>query len=179
MNNKLSPLATTLRIAACVFLSAASGRALAADSKVDMSDKSFMNDAAEGGIAEVNAGQAAQSKSSNPDVKAFGEHMVTDHTKANEELKALAATKSVELPTSPSLVQQAKAKLLDRKSGADFDSSYADLMVTDHKKTVKLFEKEASEGDDADVKAFASKTLPTLKMHLKMAEELKAKVGSK
>jgi putative membrane protein len=147
------------------------------DAAVNSSDKSFMKDAAEAGLAEVNAGELAKAKSANAEVKAFGEHMVIDHTKAGDELKALAATKKVQLPESPTLLQQGKAKLLDAKTGADFDKAFAATMVSDHKTVVAEFKKASAEATDGDVKAFAAKTLPTLEMHLKMAGDLQNKVG--
>jgi len=153
------------------------GHSYADDAAVNSSDKSFMKNAAEAGMAEVKAGELAKAKSANADVKAFGEHMVMDHTKAGDELKALAAAKKVELPESPSLMQQGKAVLLDAKTGADFDKAFAETMVSDHKTVVDAFKKASTEATDGDVKAFATKTLPTLEMHLKMAEDLQNKVG--
>ena len=149
--------------------------ALAAD--VERSDKSFITNAYEDGLAEVKLGEMAKGKSANADVKAFGEHMATDHGKANAELKALADSKKVAVASDVTMVAKGKAKLLDAKSGADFDKAYAEGMVNDHKKAVALFEKNANEAKDAEVKAFAAKTLPTLKAHLSMAEELQKKVG--
>jgi putative membrane protein len=81
------------------------------------------------------------------------------------------------VPGDASLVAKGRMKLLDAKSGADFDKAFAAGMVSDHKKAVEAFEKEASDGTDADVKAFVSKTLPTLKSHLSMAEDLQNSVG--
>ena len=103
--------------------------------------------------------------------------MVTDHGKANAELKTLADSKGVEVATDLTLMAKAKAKLLDAKTGADFDRAFAEAMVKDHKDAVSAFEKAANEAKDGDVKAFATKTLPTLKMHLSMAEDLNKKVG--
>jgi len=151
--------------------------AFADDAVVNTSDKSFLQNAYEDGLAEVKAGELGQGKSANADVKAFADHIVADHTKANIELKTLSDSKKVAVSESPSLVAQAKGKLLDAKSGEGFDKAFADAMVSDHKKAIEAFEKAASEGSDADVKAFAAKTLPTLKMHLSMAEELQNKVG--
>ena len=147
------------------------------DAAVNSSDKSFLQNAYEDGLAEVKAGELGQSKSANADVKAFADHIVADHSKANAELKTLSDNKKVSLSESPSLVAQAKGKLLDAKSGDSFDKAFADAMVNDHKKAIEAFEKAASEGQDPDVKAFAEKILPTLKMHLSMAEELQGKVG--
>ncbi len=135
------------------------------------------SNAYEAGLAEINAAQLGQSKSANADIKAFSDHIAADHTKANAELKTLADSKKVTVSDSPSLVQQGKGKLLDMKSGDSFDKSFAEAMVSDHKQVIEAFEKEANEGKDADVKAFAAKTLPTLKMHLSMAEDLQNKVG--
>ncbi|MEA3207609.1 MAG: putative rane protein [Chthoniobacter sp.] len=151
--------------------------AYAADAAVERPDKSFITNAYEDGLAEVKLGEMAQGKSGNADVKAFGGHMATDHGKASAELKALADSKKVEVATDVTMVAKGKAKLLDAKSGADFDKAYAEAMVTDHKKAVKAFEKASNEAKDADVKAFAAKTLPTLTSHLSMAEELQKKVG--
>ena len=160
---------------AAVVLGASS--VFAGDASLSSSDKSFLQNAYEDGLAEVKAGQLGQSKSANADVKAFADHIVADHSKANEELKTLSDNKKVSLSESPSLVAQAKGKLLDSKSGDSFDKAFAEGMVSDHKKAIEAFEKAASEGKDSDVKAFAAKTLPTLKMHLSMAEELQNKVG--
>jgi putative membrane protein len=103
--------------------------------------------------------------------------IVEDHTKANAEMKALADSKQVKVSEDPSLVSQAKAKLLDAKTGADFEKDYVDGLITDHKKDIESFEKESAEAKDPDVKAFVDKTLPTLKHHLQMAEEIQAKIG--
>jgi putative membrane protein len=162
---------------ASVLSLAFSSSVFAEDAAVKSTDKSFLKDAYEDGLAEVEAGKLAVAKASNSDVKAFGEHMVTDHSKANAELKTLADAKKVEVPTEPSTVAKGKAKLLESKSGADFDKAYVSAMVSDHEKAVEAFAKAANKGEDADVKAFAAKTLPTLQGHLKMAQELQAKVG--
>jgi putative membrane protein len=148
-----------------------------ADAAVDSADKSFIQNAYEGGLAEVKMGEMAQAKTGNAEVKAFAAHMVTDHSKANTELKTLADSKKVEVATDITTMAKAKSKLLDMKTGADFDKAYAEAMVKDHKDTVALFEKTANEAKDPDVKNWATQTLPTLKMHLSMAEELNKKVA--
>jgi putative membrane protein len=136
-------------------------------SAADNPDASFFKKAAEGGLSEVQLGTLAQSKSPTPSVKEFGSMMVTDHTAANEKLKAIAASKGIELPTSPSVGQMATKAKLDVLSGSSFDKSYIQGMVEDHEETIKLFQSEAAAGQDADAKAFATATLPTLKTHLK------------
>lgn len=143
-------------------------------SSVAHADSSFMKDAAESGMAEVEASKIAVNKAVNTQVKSFAQQMIDDHTKANDELKALAASKNVKLPTEASMMDRAKIKLLDSADGANFDRRYADSFgVSAHQKTVKLFEKQAKNGKDAEVKAWAEKTLPTLQHHLQMAQDIK------
>jgi putative membrane protein len=154
-------------------------QSLAADAAVGSADKSFIKNAYEDGLAEVKLGEMGQAKTGNADVKAFATQMVTDHGKANAELKTLADNKKVEVATEPTMVAKAHAKLLDAKTGADFDRAFAEAMVKDHKNAVEAFEKASKDATDTDVKNFAAKTLPTLKMHLSMAEELNKKVGGK
>ncbi len=171
----LSFITKTLPLAGAISVGVASSSLLAAD--LDRSDKSFINNAYQDGLAEVKAGELALGKTANADVKTFAQHMVTDHGSANSDLKSLADSKKVELPSGPSLVAQGKEKYLDTKSGSDFDKAFASGMVSDHKKAVDAFEKAANEAKDPDVKAFAAKTLPTLKSHLTMAEDLQQKIG--
>ena len=143
--------------------------ALAEAQTVSQSDKDFMNEAAQGGMAEVKLGELAQSKAQSSAVKSFGERMVTDHTKANEELGTLASKKGVTLPTDLSSEDQKLYDDLSKKSGAEFDKAYMEAMVKDHDKDVAAFEKQAKETKDKDIRDFATKTLPTLKNHEKMA----------
>jgi len=142
--------------------------AMAADSP----DESFYEGAAQGGLAEVQLGQLAQNKGSSQAVKDFGTMMIQDHTAANDKLKGIAAGKGVELPTSPSMSQMATKTKLEALSGNSFDKSYIDSMVQDHKDTIQLFKKEAQNGQDAEAKAFAKATLPTLHKHLKKIESI-------
>ena len=154
-----------------------SSSALAESAAVNSTDKSFLTNAYQDGLAEVKLGELGQTKSANADVKAFADTLVKDHSAANAEMKTLADTKKVKVAESPSLVAQGKAKLLDAKSGADFDKAFAAGLVADHKKDIAAFEKAANEATDGGVKAFAAKILPTLKSHLSMAEDLQNKVG--
>jgi len=173
MKHDLTVCKPALNIFVSVLMAGAT--ALAAD--VSRSDKSFIQDAYKDGLAEGKLGELGQGKTANEEVKTFANQMVTDHGKANSELKALATSKNVDVASEPSLVAQGKDKMLDAKSGADFDKAFVDAMVKDHKDAVKAFEKAANEAKDAEVKAFATKTLPTLKHHLSMAEALQQKVG--
>jgi len=145
----------------------------------DSPDASFMKSAAEGGMSEVELGQLAQQKASNPAVKDFGAMMVKDHTAANEKLKALAASEQVTLPDSPSLMQKASKTKLNMLSGDSFDKSYVKGMIDDHKNDIKEFQNEISEGKDPQARAFASATLPTLQMHLQKIQSIAASAGIK
>jgi putative membrane protein len=131
----------------------------------------FMTSAAEGGMAEVEMGRIAVQNASDEKVKQFGQRMVDDHTKANDELKEIAARKNVTLPDGPNASQKATRDRLSKLHGAAFDRAYMQDMVKDHKEDVAEFQRASNRETDPDVKAFASKTLPTLQDHLKMAQE--------
>lgn len=139
-------------------------------------DNSFLMEASQGGMAEVELGKLAASKAQSPEVKKFGEKMVSDHTKANNELKALAAKKGVVLPAELSSSQKSELEKLKGLSGADFDKEYVELMVDDHEEDVDAFQSQADGAKDADIKAFAAKTLPTLKSHLEMIKNISSKM---
>jgi putative membrane protein len=140
-------------------------------SQLSASDKTFMNKAAQGGMAEVELGQLATEKGQSDDVKKFGQRMVDDHSKANDQLKSLASQKGVTLPTDVSAKDKALKSRLSNMSGSQFDHAYIQAMVKDHKEDIAEFQKEANSGKDSDVKNWASQTLPTLQDHLKMAEQ--------
>ena len=139
-------------------------------SALDRADQKFLEKAANGGMMEVQLGELAQEKAQSEQVKAFGKRMADDHGKANEELKQVASSKGIQLPASLDKKHQADVDRFSKMSGAQFDRAYMDHMVDDHKKDVADFKKEASSGKDADVKSFASKTLPTLQEHLQLAQ---------
>lgn len=135
-------------------------------------DAEFATAAANGGMAEVELSKVAATKATNAKVKEFAAMMTKDHMTANEELMALAKTKNITLPTTVGADEQKTMEDLQKKSGADFDKAYVDQMVSDHKKTVDLFEKASTDAKDADIKSFAVKTLPTLKSHLAAIEAI-------
>jgi len=141
-------------------------------SAVNKDDAKFAVTAANGGMAEVELGTLAQQKATNPKVKDFGAMMVSDHSKANEELKALAKAKGITLPTAIDTDEQKVKDDLSSKTGADFDKAYVSNMIDDHKKDIKEFEDASNNCKDADLKAFAAKTLPTLKMHLDAIQKI-------
>ncbi|MGI8742094.1 MAG: DUF4142 domain-containing protein [Bryobacteraceae bacterium] len=137
----------------------------------DSADQRFMMKAAQGGMAEVQLGQLAKDHASSQAVKDFGQTMVDDHTKANDELKTLASQKNVTLPTAIDPEDQATIDQLTKLNGAAFDKAYMQDMISDHQKDIAEFQTEANSGTDSDTKAWASKTLPTLQHHLQMAQD--------
>lgn len=140
-------------------------------------DQKFAMDAAAGGMMEVEAGQLATTKATNQAVKDHGKMMVTDHTKANEQLMQIATQKGISLPKAlPAEHKQNKDKLT-KSAGAEFDKMYVSQMVKDHEKTIALFEKEAKSGTDAALRTFAEQTLPTLRQHLEHTRTLATTVG--
>lgn len=134
----------------------------------DASD--FMIKAASGGMMEVELGNIAQQNAGSARVKAFGAMMVRDHSKANDELKALATVKNIAIPSTLSEEHQKHVDEMKNMSGADFDKRYMEMMVDDHKEDIGLFEEASNEDKDADIKAFAAKTLPVLKVHADSAK---------
>ncbi len=139
---------------------------------IEMDDSEFMVKAASGGMMEVELSNLAQQRSKDTWVKKFAAMIVRDHTKANNDLKALAASKNITLPATMGEDHQKHMDDMREKTGADFDEDYIDMMVRDHKDDVDMFEKEANNGNDADIKAFASTTLPVLRMHLDSAQSI-------
>lgn len=145
--------------------------------KTTPAEKTFVAKAASGGMAEVKMGQLAVEKGTSPTVKKFGQKMVDDHSKANDELKAIASKKNLQLPTEVDSKQQATYDKLAKLSGGDFDKAYMDAMVKDHNEDVREFKKATSTaGMDADVKAWAEKTLGVIEQHDHLAHQDKETV---
>src|SRR6185369_6906861 len=135
-------------------------------------DHDFIMDAAMGGLMEVELGRVAAQKGTSDAVKQFGQRMVDDHSKANEELMSLASSKGITLATTMDEKQHKDMMKLQAMTGADFDRAYSKMMLSDHKKDVSEFEKQSTRATDPDLKAFAAKTLPTLQQHLQLAQAL-------
>jgi putative membrane protein len=149
--------------------------------RADLSDKdkAFVQSAAKGGMLEVTLGKLASEKATTDDAKKFGQQMVTDHSKANDQLQKLAQDKGVDLKDAESKATsegQEKTDKLSKLSGVAFDKSYIDDMVEDHEKDVKEFEDASSSAQDEDLKKWAGQTLPTLKEHLQMAKAAQEKL---
>jgi putative membrane protein len=139
---------------------------------VSEADKKFMNEAASGGMMEVEAGRLASETATSDRVKAFGNMMVQDHTNANNELKGLASQKNVMLPDSMMAKHRDHINMLKKKTGKEFDKAYMSMMVTDHNEDVNKFQVNSNKAADADLKGFASKTLPVLRKHLDSAKAI-------
>ena len=155
--------------------SSKSASSASGSSQLSAADQTFVKKAAQGGMAEVELGKLATQKASSEDVKKFGQRMVDDHTKANDQLKQIAGNKGVTLPTDLDSKDQALKDRLSKLDGDKFDQAYMKNMVRDHTKDVSEFRKESTSGKDSDLKSFASQTLPTLEDHLKEAKNIAPK----
>jgi putative membrane protein len=153
--------------------SPANTNATAAKSAVAGADRQFAMKAAQGGMGEVELGKLAQSKAQNEQVKAFGERMANDHSKAGDKLKQVASSDGMQLPDKMDAASERLLNKLKKMSGPQFDQAYMSEMVSDHQKDIREFEKEAKSGRNSDLKQFASETLPTLREHLALAQSAK------
>ncbi len=169
---KLALLAPSLMALAIIALAAP---ARGDEAKLSSKDKSFITNASEAGNAEIEKAKLAGQNSTNDDVKAFADMMMKDHSAANDDLANIVSGKSGKVAKGPGVEQDAMIAVLKTKKGDKFDKEYAKQALADHKKAVALFEKASTDLDDADLKAFAAKTLPTLKHHLEEAEKLNDK----
>jgi putative membrane protein len=173
----LLPAALICSLAFVAFVTSA--RAAEAEKKLASKDEKFIRDAATGNEMEVALGKLASTKGAGDDVKKFGQQMVDDHSKSNDELKQLAQSKGVDLTKAEDAAMKKESKeetSLSKKEGSDFDKAYMKMMVKDHEKDVKEFEKASKDCEDSEVKAWAGKTLPTLQSHLSMAKEIEGKL---
>lgn len=160
---------------------AAVGAARADDQKQTepFSDEIFVKKAGSSGMAEVEIAKIGQMKATNPEVKMFADRLVTDHTRANEELKAAAREAGIELPAKPEAEHQKHIDMFREYKGENFDRDFVKHMVDSHEKGVKLFTRASTECKNPKLKEFATKTLPTLKEHLEIAKRLQTKVNQR
>ena len=161
-----------------VFATSAFAQSRPAVTSSGSEDIEFVLDAAKGGMAEVELGRLAAERAKNDEVRKFAQRMVDDHTKAGDELQAIAASKGITLPTEMEAKDKALMNRLQKLNGAAFDRAYMQAMVSDHVKDVNEFRKEANKGRDSKVKSFASSTLPTLEEHLQHARAARTAVTS-
>jgi len=144
--------------------------------KLNAADSTFVMKAAIGGMTEVQGGQTAQQSAQNDRVKNFGQMMVNDHSKANQQLQSLAAAKGMTLPADLPADKQKMLTQMKSMQGTAFDKHYMSMMVDDHQEDVADFEKQANSASDPDVRSFASQTLPVLKMHLDSAKAINSAI---
>jgi len=134
-------------------------------------DQSFLKEAAQGGMAEVQMGRLAAQKAQSQAVRQLGQKLVQDHSKANQELKLLASQKSVTLPSDIGTENETAISHLKGLEGTEFDQAFIKHAVEDHQKDIQKFQTASQQSADNDVKAFAQKQLPVLQQHLKMAQD--------
>jgi putative membrane protein len=145
-------------------------------SKLPSGEERFVKEAASGGLMEVELGKIAAEKGSHQRVKEFGKRMQADHSKANAQLKKIASSKGVDLPTQPSGEHKSTMDKLTKLSGAEFDREYMSAMVDDHKEDIEKFQTQADKGKDPELKKFASENLPILKKHLELAQSTEKQI---
>ena len=139
-------------------------------------DFRFVKEACRGGMTEVKLGELAKQKGSSQVVRDFGQKMVTEHTKANDELKQIASTKGAVIPTEMTHHENSELEKFEKLSGTEFDKAYAKYMVKDHEKDAKDFDDAAKDVTDPELKAFAEKTHAVIEDHLRAAREMEASV---
>ena len=142
-------------------------------------DSEFLTKAASGGMLEVQLGQQVAKKATTPDAKSFAQQMITDHTKANEELKGLAAKKNIVLPTTLGQDQQKVYDEVLAEKGPELDKKYVQAMIADHQEDIKEFQEAVGSTRDSELRAFAQRTLPVLQMHLDMVQKMQPVVEAK
>lgn len=149
------------------------------DTSMKSPDHAFIVKAAQGGLAEVTLGNLAKQNGGSEAVKQFGERMMTDHSMANDELRHIADQKGITLPSGESTKDHRTGRMLESKQGASFDKAYMRDMVKDHEADIAEFRREAENGKDPEVKAWAQKTLSILEQHLAAAKQVATQVGAR
>jgi len=140
-------------------------------------DRDFVRTAAESNFAEMEACRLALSRANRPEMKADAQHLLIDHRKIHADLTELAQKKGVTLPTETDAEHKRILEKLADLNGAEFDRAFAAAMMSDYTQAVSLFEEHPKKGRDGDVRVFAERTVPTLRMHLKMVRDLTSKVA--
>lgn len=144
---------------------------------ISKEDLNFVLKAGPMGLAEVAIGEMARSQSNRPDIQQFAERLIQDHTSNNKQLAVLVQRKGIDAPTGPDLEHQRLHERLSRLRGTDFDKEFVRAQVRDHEQVVALFEREAMDGHDRDLREFAQKSMGLMQSHLQMAREMSSVVG--
>lgn len=164
------------QVALATSLLAVSASVMAADAP---DPQTFVKNAYQAGLAEIQEGQLALRKSQDPDIKGFAQRMIEDHRAMNEQVAAVAHKEGITLPSEPDVKEKAELTALKALSGSAFDKMYAKGNVHDHEEVVDQFKSEASSGRDPAVDEVARKALPTLEEHLELARSLDTKLASR
>lgn len=143
-----------------------------AQGALSAADQKFVTAAAADGALEVELGRLASQRAASDDVRRFGSRMLEDHSKAGDELRQLAGSKGLRLPAALGPKERAQVSRLGAVAGASFDREYVKLMLKEHKKAVSMFQKQAGQGHDPEVRAFAARMLPALQTHLSMIQDI-------
>ena len=143
------------------------------------SDTTFITDAAQGGMAEIQAAQLAQTTSHNPKIKSFAARMISDHTQADDQLKQIATAKGATMPTAPNDMETQQFTALQALKGRAFDKQYIQDQIADHQQMLQEFQTEAQSSPDTDLKTFAANTVPIVQSHLDAANALAKPVAHK
>ena len=147
-----------------------------ADTAVSNDARDFAKEAATGGMMEVELGNIAKKNSATQQIKDFGQMMVDDHTKLNNQLKDIVSVKHIDIPTMVTSDQQKDIDKLSKETGSDFDKDYVSMMIDDHKKDIDAFKKAGDKITDPDIKSFINNALPTLQKHLDAIQSIKNKM---
>lgn len=174
MNTKVNNLLTTTTLTLCGMLLSAPFAMAAENETMHRADENFIKESAAHNMAEVKLAELGAKNAVNPEVKAYAERVVTDHTAFHKSLTNLAKTKGIELSEDKKSDPSMMYRSLEKSKGTDFDGKFLDQMVSSHKKDVSNYEKASKDTKDSEVKAFADKRLPTLRAHLEKATELSA-----
>lgn len=170
-----------LTVALVAGLAASPAAVLAQDARptktMQQADLQFVREAAGGGMAEVELGRLAAGKATNPNVKKFGQMMVDDHSKANQQLAQLAKQKKLEVPATLPPDAKAAKERLSQLSGMEFDRAFMRQMLNDHQKTIALFQRQAESGEDPELRQLAKQTLPVLQQHLELAQQIDSQMS--
>jgi putative membrane protein len=169
----MKTLTFILGLGTAVALSTAFAAEMKQSDKATAKETTFIKKAADGGMTEVELGKVAEKNGQRQDVKTFGEQMVTDHGKANDELKNVASNLGVNVPDQVSAKHQSTIDAMSKKNGDAFDATYINAMVSDHEKDIAEFEKARNEVTNPDLKKFIDDALPVMKHHLEMAKTMK------
>lgn len=160
---------TYLRAAAVLLLGFAANLAHAAQGD------DFLDRASANGIAEIETARMALETSQAEDVRAFAQRMLDDHTKSRQDMARLAKEKNLPLSDEATLMNKAKAMILELRDGEDFNEAYANNQVVAHEQTIELYRDYLKKGQNSDLKQFAEKMLPTLEEHLQQAKQLQTR----